>query len=131
MGSNTSTYKIPRTTVVTSSATDVWVPATRWFSADKILNGRGWLEMNGRFNAALVKPAYQTCNYEQTPDTPIALSLLTAGGYADADGCHEPASSWVSMPSVAGKKEIRFGWIVKTGGSVGGASVEGFFQVSY
>lgn len=123
-------YRLPRTTVVTSSANDEWIPATDFAPAGKIVSGRGWLEMNGRFNGALVKPAYQTANDPRSPDAAIALPLVTAGGYADSNGFHDCAAAWTSMPSVAGKTLVRFGWIIKTGGSVGGASVRGVIQVS-
>lgn len=124
------TFPLRRTTVCNASASDVFFPATPWMDAGKPIEGRClWMEMIGESGAVQVMPAWQTCNDRRTPDA--AVGLATSQGYATADGTYDPPASWSAMTAVAGKAEIRFGFIIKTGGAFGGCSVAAKVQVNY
>lgn len=130
--SQTKSFSIPRATVATTSASDKFFPATDWGLTGKIVEARCLeLEVCGLFGAASVAVGYQTCNDRTAPDAAVTLLSSAVGGYATADGTYDPPAGWATMSAAANKKEIRFGYIIKTGGAIGGASVEGKFQLGY
>jgi hypothetical protein len=109
----------------------LFVPVTGWLPAAGVGSVRVTMEMRARFGLLQAAPAYQTCGLNHTsPDTAIILPIENgANDYADADGCWELSSSGPVSPSVGAKNDIRFGWLIKTSGAIGGACVGAKIEV--
>jgi hypothetical protein len=103
---------------------------TSWLAAGGVGNLRAKMEMRARFGLLLAAPAYQTCNDRRNPDTAIIIPIENdgVGGYADADGWWDHNTTAITSV-VENKAEIRFGWLVKTSGAIGGARVGGLVEV--
>lgn len=125
-----TTYALKRTTVVNSSTTAIFYPATDFMDVAGIGNVRASIEVRARFGTALICAGFQTANDKLNPDTAVAIPIENdaQGGYADADGVWFVNSALTPVSSTD-KTFIRYGFMIKlVSGTNGGGSVVGGVQ---
>jgi hypothetical protein len=90
-----------------ASTSSVFLPVTGWYSTNGMSKIRFVTEVRSNGPFMTLKPAYQTANVENSPDTP-AIGL---GSSIVADGVTYGSLTSVTSDTES-KQMVRFGWLV-------------------